>query len=177
MKTTIPSPIPFLTQLPDSRNPKRIKHTQETLWKITLIALITGCSNILEITQWIHDNQQTLICELNIRTVDNQAILPSQASIYRFLWMVETQLDQFEQLLLNWLKLVLNNLFLTQELLGVNLDGKYLLGTKRVRTHKRSFVMLGALINVLGVMLTQKTVIGTETQTAKSLIPRLKTIF
>jgi DDE_Tnp_1-associated/Transposase DDE domain len=177
MKTLIPSPIPFLTQLPDPRNPDRIKHTFDTFWKIILTALSTGCKNILEISEWMHDNQPILLNELELRTVNNQAILPSQASIYRFLWLVERQLEPFEQLLLNWLKLVLNKLDLTQELIGVNLDGKYLLGTKRTRAGERSFVLLGAFINVLGVMLTQKTVVGTESQTAKSLIPILKTMF
>jgi hypothetical protein len=81
--------------------------------------------------------------------VDKQATLPSQASIYRFLWMLEW-LEPFEPLLLNWLKLGLNKLNLTQELIGVNLDGKYLLGTKRNRTGERSFVLLGAFINLLG---------------------------
>jgi DDE_Tnp_1-associated len=146
MKTLIPSPIPFLTQLPDPRNPDRIKHTLDTFWKIILTALSTGCGNILEISEWIHDNQQILLDELELRTVDNQATLPSQASIYRFLWMVELQLEPFDQLLLNWLKLVLNTLNLTQELIGVNLDGKYLLGTKRTRAGERSFVLLGASI-------------------------------
>jgi DDE_Tnp_1-associated/Transposase DDE domain len=177
MKTLIPSPIPFLTQLPDPRNPNRIKHTSDTFWKIILTALSTGCSNILEISEWIHDNQKILFDELELRTVDNQAILPSQASIYRFLWMVELQLEPFEKLLLNWLKLVLNTLNLSQELIGVNLDGKYLLGTKRSRAGERSFVLLGAFINVLGVMLTQTTVTGTESQSAKNLIPVLKTMF
>jgi hypothetical protein len=79
---------------------------------------------------WIHDNQQILLDELELRTTDNQAILLSQASLYRFLWMVERELEPFEQLLLNWFKLVLNKRDLTQELIGVNLDGKYLLGTK-----------------------------------------------
>ena len=175
MKTTIPSPIPFLTQLTDSRNPTRIKHRLETFWKITLTALSTGCKNILEISQWIHDNQQTLIRELNICTVNNQQSLPSQASIYRFLWEVERQLDELENLLLKWLKLVLNDTKTSSELHGINLDGKYLLGTKRVRAGERSFIMLGAFMNELGVMLTQQTVTGTETQTAKTLIPILKT--
>jgi DDE_Tnp_1-associated/Transposase DDE domain len=177
MKTLIPSPLPFLTQLPDPRNPNRIKHSLDTFWKVTLTALSTGCRNILEISEWIHNNQQCLLVDLNIRTKQNQATLPSQASLYRFLWMVEQQLEQFEQLLLKWLKFVLNKLDLNQELIGVNLDGKYLLGTKRSRAGERSFIMLGAFINVLGVMLTQKTVTGTETQTAKSLIPILKTMF
>jgi predicted transposase YbfD/YdcC len=78
---------------------------------------------------------------------------------------------------LKWLKLVLNTLNSNQELIGVNLDGKYLLGTKRTRAGERSFVLLGAFINILGVMLTQTTVTGTESQTAKSLIPMLKTMF
>jgi hypothetical protein len=177
MKTLIPNPIPFLTQLPDPRNPDRIKHTFDTFWKIILTPLSTGCQNILEISKWIHDNQQILLDELELRTVDNQAVLPSQASIYPFLWLVELQPEPFEQLLLNWLKLVLNKLDSTQELIGVNLDGKYLLGTKRTRAGERSFVLLGAFINILGVMLTQTTVTGTETQTAKSLIPMLKTMF
>ena len=177
MKTTIPSPLPFLTQLPDKRNPQRITFHQHTFWQLTMTALLAGCGNVLEMTQWIHDQREVLIEHLEIRTVNGKAVIPSQASVYRFLWRVESQLEAFEQLLLSWLRVVLKGIDFKQQWIGINLDGKYLLGSKRVRNADKSFVMLGAFISVLGVMLTQATVRTTETQTAKTLLPTLKSLF
>jgi hypothetical protein len=177
MKTTIPSPLPFLTRLPDLRNPKRITHQSHTFWQLTMTALLAGCKNILEMTQWIHDQRQTLIEHLEIRTVSGELALPSQASLYRFLWRIELQLDTLEARLLDWVRAVLEDVEFKQALIGINLDGKYLLGSKRIRNAESAFVMLGAFISVLGVMLTQVTVHGTETQAAKTLLPTLKTLF
>jgi predicted transposase YbfD/YdcC len=177
MKTIIPSPIPFLTQLPDSRNSERITHHQTTFWQLTMTALLAGCGNILEMTQWLDDQRDLLIEHLEIRTVNGESSLPSQASLYRFLWRVESQLEAFEQLLLSWLRVVLKTVDFKQQWIGINLDGKYLLGSKRVRKAEGSFVMMGAFISVLGVMLTQSTVQSTETQTAKALLPTLKSLF
>jgi hypothetical protein len=103
--------------------------------------------------------------------------VPSQASVYRFLWRVELQLEALEQLLLNWLRDVLKAINFKQQRIGINLDGKHLLGSKRVRNADKSFVMMGAFISVLGVMLTQAMVQGTETQAAKALLPALKSLF
>ena len=82
MKTTIPSPLPFLTQLPDKRNPQRITFHQHTFWQLTMTALLAGCGNVLEITQWIHDQREVLIEHLEIRTVNGKAVILSQASVY-----------------------------------------------------------------------------------------------
>jgi hypothetical protein len=133
MKTTIPSPLPFLTRLPDLRNPKRITHQSHTFWQLTMTALLAGCKNILEMTQWIHDQRQTLIEHLEIRTVSGELALPSQASLYRFLWRIELQLDTLEARLLDWVRAVLEDVEFKQALIGINLDGKYLLGSKRIR--------------------------------------------
>ena len=142
-----------------------------------MTALLAGCGNVLEMTQWIHDQREVLIEHLEIRTVNGKAVIPSQASVYRFLWRVESQLEAFEQLLLSWLRVVLKGIDFKQQWIGINLDGKYLLGSKRVRNADKSFVMLGAFISVLGVMLTQATVRTTETQTATTLLPTLKSLF
>jgi hypothetical protein len=131
VKTQIRSPFPFLTQLPDSRKPSRIKHSQATYWTLILLGLCCGCKNILAIHQWITDNQQILLVDLEIRDSRGQAFLPSQASLYRFLWQVEANLQKFEQQLICWIKEVLCLLELGQTLIAIGLDGKFLLGSKR----------------------------------------------
>ncbi len=128
-------------------------------------------------TQWLQDNQSILCQELGIRKRNGQIQVPSQATIYRFLWHLEKQLETLETLLLKWVKDVLKTLNLKDELIRVNLDGKFLLGTKRKRSGERAYVMLGAFIDRLGVMLTQITVEHTETQTVKQLLSTLKNVF
>lgn len=177
MKTQIPSPLPFLTQLPDLRNPERIDYSQNTLLAIVVTALLAAKKNVLDMTQWLQDNQSILCQELGIRKRNGQIQVPSQATIYRFLWHLEKQLETLETLLLKWVKDVLKTLNLKDELIRVNLDGKFLLGTKRKRSGERAYVMLGAFIDRLGVMLTQITVEHTETQTVKQLLSTLKNVF
>jgi predicted transposase YbfD/YdcC len=177
MKPQIPSPLPFLAQLPDQRNPERIDYDQEVLWSLVITALLAAKKNVLDMTQWLQDNQGILCQELSIRKRNGQIQVPSQATIYRFLWQLETQLEVLEALLLKWVKEVLKTMNLSDERISVNLDGKYLLGTKRKRSGERAYVMLGAFIAVIGVMLTQKTVERTETQTVKQLLSTLKNVF
>ncbi|MEY4531444.1 MAG: hypothetical protein RLZZ156_2165 [Deinococcota bacterium] len=177
MKTQIPSPLPFLTQLPDLRNPERIDYSQNTLLAIVITALLAAKKNVLDMTQWLQDNQSILCQELGIRKRNGQIQVPSQATIYRFLWHLEKQLETLETLLLKWVKDVLKTLNLKDELIRVNLDGKFLLGTKRKRSGERAYVMLGAFIDRLGVMLTQITVEQTETLTVKQLLSTLKNVF
>jgi hypothetical protein len=93
MKTQIRSPFLFLTQLPDSRKSSRIKHSQATYWKLVLLGLCCGCKNILAMHQWLMDNRQMLFEQLEIQTTQGEAVLPSQASLYRFLWQVEVNLQ------------------------------------------------------------------------------------
>jgi hypothetical protein len=61
MKTPIPSPIPFLLQIPDPRNPKQLQHTRETLWTLILLALCARQENVLAIAQWVQDQQDWLL--------------------------------------------------------------------------------------------------------------------
>jgi predicted transposase YbfD/YdcC len=174
VKTQIRSPFPFLTQIPDSRKPSRIKHSQATYWKLILLGLCCGCKNILAIHQWLTDNQQMLLEDFEIRNTQGQAVLPSQASLYRFLWQVETSLQNFEQQMLCWVKEVLSQLDLGKTMIAIGLDGKFLLGSKRPRAEQGSYVLLGAFIGALGMMLCQQTVQGGESKTAKEMLPVLQ---
>ncbi|MEY4531777.1 MAG: hypothetical protein RLZZ156_2498, partial [Deinococcota bacterium] len=69
--------------------------------------------------------------------------------------------------MLCWVKEVVGQLHFDGQMIGVGLDGKFLLGSRRTRAGQASFVLLGAFIGTLGMMLCQQTVQSTESKTAK----------
>ena len=176
MKTPIPSPIPFLLQIPDTRNPKQVQHTQETLWTLVLLALSARQENVLAIAQWVQDQQDWLLNTVKLRTRTRQSKLPSQASIYRFLWNLEDNITALETALTAWVQALLNAQQTPGTLICVNADGKYLLDTARPRAGQSALVLVGAFLTNLGVTLTQTLVSGTEAQAVKTMIGTLKNV-
>jgi predicted transposase YbfD/YdcC len=175
MKTPIPSPIPFLLQIPDPRNPNQLQHTRETLWTLILLALMARQENVLAIAQWVQDQQDWLLHTVELRTRTGQSKLPSQASIYRFLWTLEQDITALETALTCWVQVLLVTQQISGTLICVNADGKYLLDTARPRAGQGALVLVGAFLTELGVTLTQTLVAGTEAQAVKSMIGTLKT--
>jgi DDE_Tnp_1-associated/Transposase DDE domain len=175
MKTPIPSPIPYLLKIQDSRKPKQLEHTQETLWTLVLLALSTRQENILAIAQWVEDQHDWLLNTVGLRTRSGQAKLPSQASLYRFLWSLEQDITALETALSCWAQALLNTHIPSSQLVCVNADGKYLLDTARPRSGQSALVLVSAFLSELGVTLTQTLVTSTEAQAVKTMINTLKT--
>lgn len=92
------SPLPFLTQIPDWRDPKRIHYSWETLWTVILVGLLTGPENILALCQWVQGQREVLAQHLALKRV------PQQAMIYRFFWTLEQHQAQLHNALLAWVQ-------------------------------------------------------------------------
>lgn len=90
------SPLPFLTQLPDERDPRRITYRWETLWTLALVGLLSAPENILALSQWLKNHREVLCQHLTLPDV------PAQATWYRFFWHLEQRLDQIQPLLSAW---------------------------------------------------------------------------
>jgi predicted transposase YbfD/YdcC len=176
MKTPIPSPIPYLLEIPDRRKLQRLEHTQETLWKLVLLALSARQENILAISHWVEDQKTWLLETVGIRTRSGLRKLPSQASLYRFLWCLEQDIIKLEACLTRWVQEILALKNPAGALICVNVDGKHLLDTSRFRAGQSALVLVGAFLNDFGLTLTQTLVTSTEAHAVKSMIDTFKTV-
>ncbi len=132
-KLKLPSPLPFLTRIRDPRQPGKREHSWEALWLLVLLAIACRQENILAMAQWLEDQREWLLGTVKIRAVNGDGRLPKQATLYRFFWHLEAQIDELEAGLHEWAKAVLRALAKDDELLRISLDGKYLRGSVRKR--------------------------------------------
>jgi len=159
--------------LPEWRQPHKCRYRLQDLMHMVLMALCARQENILAISQWIHQHQDFLLNDLGIRTLQGEARLPSQATLYRFLWSLEEQIDVLEKQLRQWaLELVLQT---RQEgtLLCLNLDGKYLKGSARSHEGEKALHLLAAFVQEVGVTLFEQRVEKKEAAQAKKMLPQL----
>ena len=117
------SPLPFLLQIPDWRDQKRITYAWEALWTVILTGLITGPENILALSEWLQSQQHDLSRALGLSQ------LPKQAAIYRFFWKLDAHLPQLRAALLAWVKA--QHPGAHERLVVLSGDGKTLKGSGR----------------------------------------------
>ena len=84
----IPSPLSYIVKTLDKRLEERCDYSFETLAKLVLMAVGTKSENVLAVSHWVHDHQEELFT-LGFRDEQGRPRLPSQATIYRFFWMLE----------------------------------------------------------------------------------------
>lgn len=147
---SIPSPLPYLAQIPDSREYLKTQHRWQALLLICLMAVGAGRHNILAISQWVKDHRAFLLNQVGIRTRPGQRKLPAQATLYRFFQSLSEQLDSLQAALLGWAQEVWQALG-PKGPLPVAADGKHLRGTRRIRQGEEALVFLSALVQGLGV--------------------------
>lgn len=168
----IPSPLPYLAEIPDPREYLKTEHEWEDLMLMCLMALGSGRKNILAIAQWIEDEQQYLLNQLKIRNRYGERKLPAQATVYRFFWFLDSELEAMSEVMLAWGRDVLKALG-REEALAVATDGKHLRGTRRGRKGEEALVFLSALVQGLGLSLGSAAVTSTEAKAAEGLLVRL----
>lgn len=158
----IPSPIPYLMQVPDLRA-HNTTYDWRMLFMLVLMALGSGRTNILAIAQWIEDQRDWLLA-LGFGRRKTATALPAQATIYRFLWALEQQAVALEKALQLWARDVLRALGQHPEegLLEVSLDGKHLKGSARGGTGDKAIVLVFAYLSRLGLSLLQSKAAGDE---------------
>jgi hypothetical protein len=103
---------------------------------------------------------------LKIRNRYGERKLPAQATVYRFFWFLDAELEAMSAAMLAWGRDVLRAVG-REETLAVAADGKHLRGTRRGRKGEE------ALVQGLGLSLGGTAVTTTEAQAAEGLLVRL----
>ncbi len=170
--TKIPSPLPFLSRVPDPRQPGKREHRWETLWLLALLAVAYRQENILAMAQWCEDQREWLLGTVKIRAINGDGSLPKQATLYRFFWQLQEQIDEVKASLNEWAKAVLKAL--GKEEISIGLDGKYLRGSSRQRKGERALLLLSAFVHELGFSLWQERVESAEDDSAVTMLTELE---
>lgn len=172
---SIPSPLPYLAQIPDPREYLKTQHRWQDLLLIGLMAVGSGRHNILAISQWVQDQRHFLLNEVQIRTRRGERKLPAQATLYRFFWFLSEQLEPLQKALLSWAQEVLQALGNNgNEPLRVAVDGKHLRGTRRGRRGEEALVFLSALVQGLGLSLGSRMGAEGEARAVEGLLVRIE---
>lgn len=169
----LPSPLPYLASLPDQRE-SNSRYEWETMFVFMLLALGSGCKNILAIAQWIVDQERWLLRQ-GLTTRTGQKGVPKQATVYRFFWQLEEEIAAFEAAFSRWAVAVVNSVHPGKKV-TLNTDGKVLRGTKRQGKGERAVLLVSAYLEELGLTLCQKRSAGDEATSAKELIAQFETL-
>lgn len=172
----IPSPIPYLMEVPDLRA-HNSTYDWRMLFMLVLMGLGSGRTNVLAIAQWIEDQRDWLLV-MGFGRRKTGTALPAQATIYRFLWALEKEEAAVEKALKAWAKGVLTSLGRSDRLkelglLEVSLDGKYLKGSARGGVGDKAIVLVSAYLGQLGLSLLQSKSSGDEAVAGRQLIMEL----
>lgn len=168
----IPSPLGYLSEVPDPREYLKTAHEWEDLMLMSLMALGSGRTNILANSQWIKDQEKYLLDVLNIRNRYGERRLPAQATVYRFFWFLDSEIEAVSTAMLEWGRDVLRAA-LREETLEVATDGKHLRGTRRGRKGEEALVFLSAWVQGLGLSLGSAAVRTSEAKAAEGLRVRM----
>lgn len=162
-------PIPFLTQIPDWRDPSRITYDWKSLWTLMLLGLLTAPGNILALSQWLTHQRQELCQLLPLPGI------PAQATIYRFFWQLERHQDALQDALLSWVAAVHPQVD-SEALIHLAADGKVLRGSTRPGERALSFLSLflhALTLTVVQVPLGERH----EARVLSELLPILQRLF
>ena len=128
----IPSPLSYVMKTLDKRLEERCDYSFEMLVKLVLMAVGAKSENVLAVSHWIHDHQEDLF-KMGFRDRQGRHRLPSQATVYRFFWMLEAGIEGLERALHWWAADVLKERHPPGEMVRVSMDGKQVRGSKRSR--------------------------------------------
>ena len=155
------SPLNYMVKTLDKREEARCDYSFEMLTKLVLMAIGAKAENVLAASHWIHDHQDALF-GLGFRARYERKRLPSQATLYRFFWMLEANIERLERALHQWAADVLKARCPSGELVRVGMDGKHVRGSKRSRQGDTAVHLLSCFVHGLGLTLLQRRVTGDE---------------
>lgn len=161
---TVPSPLPYLTAIPDVRKPSRIQWPWDQLWLLVLTALCAAPKNVLALVHWIHDHAELYQQHFGLAGV------PSQATLYRFVNGVDPV--HLEAAVDAWIAEVVA---LTPGMAGTaSVDGKVIKGSARSRAGQSPLLVCGAYLHQLGLpVCAASTPDHNEVGAAKRALPVL----
>ena len=153
----------------DKRDEAHCDYSFEMLMKLVLMAVSAKSENILAVSQWIEDHQESLFA-LGFRNRRGKKRLPSQATLYRFFWALEERIVELEHHLSQWTFDVLDEVRVPGEMLCLGVDGKQVKGSKRQRQGEKARRLLSYFVHETGMTLKQRATNGTEAKTAQQLL-------
>jgi hypothetical protein len=159
----MPSPLDYVVKTLDERKEERCDYSFEMLTKLVLMAIGAKTENVLAASHWIHDHHEALFA-LGFRDRHERQRLPSQATLYRFLWLLEANIEKLERSLQHWAADVLKVCHQPGELLRLSVDGKQVGGSKRSQRGETALQLLSCLVHGLGLTLRQQRVRGKKRQ-------------
>lgn len=165
----IPSPLPYVMKVMDKRDETRCQYTFEILMKLVLMAIGAKAENILAMSQWLDDHQESLFA-LGFRDTQGRKRLPAQATLYRFFWALEERIGMLEHHLHGWAFAALKETRTVGEMVCIGVDGKRVKGSKRQRQGEKARHLLSCFVHQVGLCLKQRSVEGSEAQTAGRLL-------
>ena len=165
----IASPLDYVVKTLDNRKEERCSYSFEMLTKLALMAVGAKAENVLAASHWIHDCQDVLLA-LGFRDRQGRRRLPAQATLYRFFWMLETNIEGQERSLHQWAADVLKARRPSGELVRVGMDGKRVRGSKRSRQGDSAVWLLSCFMHGLGLTLLQQRVSADEAVAGKNLL-------
>lgn len=165
----IPSPLSYIVKTLDKRKEGQCDYSFEMLTKLVLMAIGAKSENVLSISHWIHDHQESLAA-LGFCDRRGGQRLPSQATIYRFFWMLEESIERLERALQQWAADVLKVQRQRGEMVRVGMDGKQVRGSKRSRKGDKAVQLLSCFVHNLGLTLLQGRVTGDEAGMGRKLL-------
>lgn len=168
----VPSPLFYVVKTLDKRLEERCDYSFEMLMKSVLMAVGAKSENVLAVSQWIHDHQE-IVFEAGLRDKRGHQRLPSQATIYRFFWMLEEGIESLERALHQWACDVLKALNCPGDLVSLSIDGKQVKGSRRSCKGEKAVQLLSCFVHRLGVTLLQRRVAGDEAVAGKKLLMQL----
>ena len=168
-------PSPYVMKVLDKRDKERCDYSFEMLMKLVLMAVSAKSENILAVSQWVEDHQESLFA-LGFRNRRGERQLPSQATLYRFFWALEERIVELEHHLHRWACCVLEEVRVSGEMVSIGVDGKQVKSSKRQRQGEKAKQLLSCFVQGVGLSLKQTAVKGTEAGAAQRLLSSLEVL-
>lgn len=169
---SIPSPVPYLLAVEDFRAHNTV-YDWSSLFLLVLMAIGCGRGSPLAVAHWIEDHREWLIEQGFGRGKDGHD-LPSQATIYRFVWGLEENIEALETALSRWAEAVVEASGQEDQVQLVNVDGKHLKGSARGGRGDRAIILIAGFLEALGLTLWQQRCEKREANEGREVVMQLE---
>lgn len=171
MPEEIPSLLERLSEVPDPRDPRGVRHALVVVLALTACAVLAGATSLLAVGEWIADAPPYLLEHLGVRPdpLCPMRCLPAETTVRRLLGRIDG--DALDQSVGRWLA---DRRGSTEgRLRGLAVDGKSLRGAARATGRK--IHLLAACEHTTGLVLAQLDV-GEKTNEITCFQPLLTAV-
>ncbi len=167
----VPGLLGRLAQVPDPRDPRRVRHALVDVLALAACAVLAGATSLLAVGEWITDAPPHVLEHVGVRLdpLFPKRSLPAETTVRRLLARVDG--DALDLAVGRWLADRRNRT--RGRLRGLAVDGKSLRGA--ARANGRKIHLLAALDHTTGLVLAQLDV-GEKTNEITCFQPLLETM-